>query len=363
MRTPTFAVVLDTRRALKDGTFPVKLRATYDRKQRYYPTAWTLTEADYGRVTGAKPRKPWKQTAADFHALEVKARAAADLLPAFTFESFERKLFNAYDGADALGTLERIAARFSEEGRAGTATGYRTAAKSLRTYAMSTAGRSRYRGLPFESVTADWLHSYERWMLDAGRSPTTVSMYTRCLRTAFNEAIAEGDVPAERYPFGKRKYQPPAGRSVKKALTVEEIGRIFRYEPRNEREARAVDLWKFSYLTGGINFKDICRLRWGNVEEDAVTFVRAKTERTHRTGPQSITAALTDEAREIIERWGVTPRLPDAYVFGLLTPDLTAEAELARTRDIIKQTNSHMKRVAAACGIAKNVTTYSARHS
>ncbi|MGB3617562.1 MAG: Arm DNA-binding domain-containing protein, partial [Catalinimonas sp.] len=81
MKKPTFAVILDTRRALKDGTYPVKLRATYDRKQRYYPTAWTLTVADYGRVTGARPRKPWKDLAADFAALEVKARAAADLLP------------------------------------------------------------------------------------------------------------------------------------------------------------------------------------------------------------------------------------------------------------------------------------------
>jgi site-specific recombinase XerD len=71
----------------------------------------------------------------------------------------------------------------------------------------------------------------------------------------------------------------------------------------------------------------------------------------------------TPEIDEIINRWGNKPAYSDAYVFPLLEPALTAEKERAKIQHATKTINKYIKRVAAAVGIEKNVSTYTARHS
>ena len=44
------ATILDTRRIKKDGTYPIKLRITFDRKQQYYPTPYDLTAPEFEKV-------------------------------------------------------------------------------------------------------------------------------------------------------------------------------------------------------------------------------------------------------------------------------------------------------------------------
>jgi integrase/recombinase XerD len=48
-------------------------------------------------------------------------------------------------------------------------------------------------------------------MLAQDYSKTTVGIYVRQLRTLFNEAIELCIIKREKYPFGRRKYQPPTG--------------------------------------------------------------------------------------------------------------------------------------------------------
>jgi hypothetical protein len=49
-------------------------------------------------------------------------------------------------------------------------------------------------------------------MLAQDYSKTTIGIYTRQLRTLFNEAIEQGLLKKEKhYPFGRRKYVPPTG--------------------------------------------------------------------------------------------------------------------------------------------------------
>ncbi len=196
-----------------------------------------------------------------------------------------------------------------------------------------------------------------------GKSLTSVGIYLRALRSICNQAIEEGALKKEDYPFGKRRYQIPAGRNVKKALTLADIQKIFAYEPTTESEGKARDLWLFSYLANGINMKDICRLRYRDIDGDRLTFIRSKTERTSRKNLKPVVVLLSDEAKEIIVRWGIKPKQTDAFVFGLLTDGLTSDREYRTIKQVTKQVNIYIKRIAKAVGIEANVTTYSARHS
>ena len=77
----------------------------------------------------------------------------------------------------------------------------------------------------------EFLKEYERYLLDQGKFISTVGIYLRPLRPIVNEAIAEGFISKEFYPFGKRRYQIPASRNVKKALSLQEMGKIYHYQP------------------------------------------------------------------------------------------------------------------------------------
>ena len=117
-------------------------------------------------------------------------------------------------------------------------------------------------------------------MLGNGNSITTAGIYLRSLRTLFNIAIAEGLLTKEYYPFGKRNYEIPTSNNVKKALTLKDIGTIYKHklEPGSPAE-RARDYWIFMYLCNGINVKDLCLLKYDNIKGDVLEFERAKTIR------------------------------------------------------------------------------------
>jgi site-specific recombinase XerD len=356
MKTALTSIMLDTRRALKDGSYPVKLRVTFERQRKYYATRYSLSEEDFSKAQSEKPKGKFKELQIGFQTIEQKALSIIDKLHPFSFEAFDKKYLNTSSKEDVLSAFESQINKLLREGRAGTASSYECAEKSIAAYAKK-------KKLPFSSVTPDFLKDYEHWMLSNGKSLTTVGIYLRTLRALYNDAIASGDASQDQYPFGKRKYLIPAGRNIKKALELSEIEKIFFYEPKHQGEARARDLWLFSYLCNGINVKDITRLKFRNLDKERISFIRAKTERTSRQNLKAVTVVRTPEIDEIIERWGNKTISPDNYVFSLLEEGMTPEKELARVRSVTKEVNKYIKRIASVVGIEKNISTYSARHS
>ncbi|MBJ6119022.1 site-specific integrase [Pontibacter sp. BT310] len=374
------SIFLDTRRPLKDGTYPVKLRLTYHRIRKYFPTPYSFSEDDFDKMLSQKPGKLLKDPKLDLQALELRANEIINQLPHFTMGEFEKRLLSHSIKNEVFSAYDDAIARLNREGRVGTAASYESARTSLWYFSHGKAFTARkgnskkdiatqkeamksYTPLPFTSITPQFLKDYERWMKESGRSITTTGMYLRTLRALFNDAIASGDVNAELYPFGKRKFQIPSGINIKKALTLADIKKIFTYTPASESEARYRDLWIFSYLCNGINIKDIARLKYSQLSDTSISFIRSKTERTTRQQLKSITAALTPQVLEIIERWGNKPIIPDTYVFPILTTGLTPEQELGKVRQATKMINTYIQRIATAVGISKHVTTYTARHS
>ena len=88
--------------------------------------------------------------------------------------------------------------------------------------------------LTFDEITGKFLNDYEKWMINSGNSSTTVGIYLRSLRTIFNQAIDKGIINKDIYPFKKKIFQIAAGRNIKKALNLQEVEMIFKYETIDE---------------------------------------------------------------------------------------------------------------------------------
>jgi integrase len=194
--------------------------------------------------------------------------------------------------------------------------------------------------------------------LKNNKSISTVGIYLRPLRAIINEAIEEGKISRENhYPFGKRKYQIPASRNIKKALTKEEIKLIMSYNTSEGTwQQKAKDFFILSYLCNGINMKDIVLLKNKNIDGDFIKSTRAKTKYTNRIGSRQISVYISREAKRIIERWRTKDLTGDAYLFPILENPATPEKELKTVKQFTKMVNFYLREIASMVGITKPVT-------
>lgn len=365
------SLYLDTRRAKANGRYPVKLRVytPSPRKQKMYPTVFELTDKEFASVwETTKPRKEHKELRRQMQAVEEKATQVAEGIKPFSFEQFERQLYRkAGDGVRLQYLYAETIERLMAHKQIGTGETYQLSERSIREFVEATH-RAKYSDLTLYDITPAWLHEYEYYMTEPkgdkkGKSLTTVSIYLRALRAIFNKAIDEGEIEKQYYPFGKRKYQLPASTNVKKALTKEQLGKLFQAEPETPEQERAKDFWFFSYACNGINFKDVALLRYRDISGDSIEFIRAKTRKTSKTNMKAVTAYLNDYALSIIEKYGNPEKEPDNLVFDIITDGLHPQEQHIRIKNFTRAVNQGLKRLCKANGLPENISTYWARHS
>jgi len=353
--TANTAIFIDKYHPKANGLCAVSIRVTHDRKKKYYPTPISVTVSDFEKLMGEKPRNGFKEIALKLQSYEKRAADIIKDLPLFTWIAFEKYYLTNRSAKDTLyDAFTAFAKKLRENEQIGTAVAYECSQNSLNKFAPAAK---------FADVTPDFLHSYEKWMLTNGNSVTTISIYLRCLRSLFNDAISDGLLSKELYPFGKKKYEVPTASNIKKALTLKDIAAIYYHKPVPGTTAdMAKDYWIFMYLCNGMNMKDMCLLKYENIKGDILEFERAKTARTKRN-VEAIRVALVEDADNIIKKWGNPRKDGNTYIFPILEKGVSAERERQLIQQITHLVNDHMKDIATSLKIQNDVTTYAARHS
>lgn len=363
-KKPTVLVVLETR-PNKDNLFAVALKVTFDRtKQLYrlkYPNGYGfkqpgatiyLSKDEFADCSNKTKKRELKELQRYFEELKTEVYGVIDSMPFFTFEQFQNKYFHKSDKSDLFFVLKERSKELRAEGRVSTAVTFECTLNSLKKYHTKDT-------LKFELVTPQFLKEYESHMLKAGKSYSSIGIYLRNVRTMFNNSEIHGLL----YPFGESKglYRIPTGQNIKKALDIEQIFMIVNYEPLEYWETLSRDLWVFSYLSNGMNIKDIARLKYSNINSDVIRFVRAKTQRSKKN-QKFIEIPITERIGRILDLHGSKGGYND-YIFNILTKDMNPEQEYRAVQQMTANVNHNMKRIAAKLGIESNVTSYTARHS
>jgi hypothetical protein len=94
------SIYLDTRRLLKSGKYPIRLRVftSAPRIQRLYPTPYSFTQKEFDSIwLASKPRAEHKDARILLSALEAKAEAQAKKITPFNFEHFEKQFSRKTD--------------------------------------------------------------------------------------------------------------------------------------------------------------------------------------------------------------------------------------------------------------------------
>ncbi|WP_438712829.1 tyrosine-type recombinase/integrase [Aquimarina muelleri] len=250
---------------------------------------------------------------------------------------------------------------YKKYNRISTADSYKCSENSIKKFVEST--NKNYESLILLDVNKEWLNDFELYMLENKRSLTTVGIYLRPLRAIFNKAIEEGEIEKETYPFGKRRYQIPTSKKVKKALTNEQMKKLFQATPKNKEQQKAKDFWFLSYNCNGMNIKDIAQLKYRDISNDKIVFYRAKTLFTSKTALKPITVYVNDFIKQIINTYGTPEKSPENYVFGILNGECTHEEQRVKIKNFTRLINQHLKKLCKANSLPEEISTYWARHS
>lgn len=359
-KKPTISLFLDQRRALDSGTYPIKITVYFEGDKRRYNTGISITVDDFNKMNSERLRDDnLKKTKRKLQVLVENCETFIESQSEFSFISFADYFLGKNDKETRIETKTRakLETLFDEyinmlnkEGRIGTSEMYVTVRNSLLKLKSN---------LSIEDVTTEFLKSYEQFLQGKNSSPSTIGIYMRHLRAIINYSIKEKILPANNYPF--KGFKIPSSRNIKKALNFDDLKILLNYNPENPKEEKALDFWMFSYLCNGMNMKDICQLKWENIDGDFLFYFRAKTINTKKNDLRPIKVFIPEQAKEILNRQG--NKLSKAYVFTVLNETLTPKQIDSRIHSFIKQVNEGMELIRQNLGIEMALNSYSARHS
>ena len=136
----------------------------------------------------------------------------------------------------------------------------------------------------------------------------SIGIRFRTLRTLYNRAVTTNLVKAECYPFKQFKVSKLREATVKRSISKVDIERVVNYPTNDEYVRLSIDLFYFSYLTGGINFVDMAYLTRNNIIDNRLIYNRKKTKKLIRL-------PIQERAFNIIEYY----KSDSPYIFPILS--------------------------------------------
>lgn len=117
-------------------------------------------------------------------------------------------------------------------------------------------------GFDFKDITYTFLRDFEVHLKEKGNSVNTIAKHLRQLRTLVSEAINQGYIPSDAYPFRKFKIKQEKGR--KEFLTLNELRRLENLLVSDKRLRHVLDAFLFCCYTG-LRYSDFCQLTPENI--------------------------------------------------------------------------------------------------
>ena len=195
-------------------------------------------------------------------------------------------------------------------------------------------------GLDFKDITYTFLKDFEVHLKEKGNSVNTVAKHMRQLRTLVNEAINQGYIPSDAYPFRKYKIKQEKGR--KEFLTPDELKRLENLDV-DKKLRHVLDAFLFCCYTG-LRFSDFCQLSPAN-------FIKVNGKRwlhftSIKTGVElrlPLHLLFEGKALAVLERYDIVTD------FAKIGPNSEA--------------NKYLAQLATLARIRKHITYHTARHT
>ncbi len=365
----TTKVVLRKKRN-KDGTYPLALRITKNRKSSFIHLGYHLNENDWDataqRVRKSHPNSTRlnnfilkKTSQASDTSLEVETNKpeASPRLIKQKIKPTSGTMFFAQ--ADLY--LERLKA-------AGNYNRYIPDQSRIKQFKAFLNGGD----ISFPEITTGLLERFKSHLKSRpkirpdkdknkkGLSERSIMNNLIVIRDVFSQAIKEGVTEAKYYPFGKEKVSIKLPESTKIGIGEKDVESLELVKLDKEPHNRARNLWLVSYYFAGMRISDVLRLRWSDFHDLRLHYTMGKNSK-----PGSLKAP--EKALNILAQYEDLRAKADDLIFPDLRvlPDLSDEFEVKRK--IANAVNRYDKilrlEVAPKAKIYAKLTMHISRHT
>ena len=195
-------------------------------------------------------------------------------------------------------------------------------------------------GLDFKDITYTFLKEFEVHLKEKGNSVNTIAKHLRQLRTLVNEAINQGYIPSDAYPFRKYKIKQEKGR--KEFLTPDELKRLENLDV-DKKLRHVLDAFLFCCYTG-LRYSDFCQLTPENIiRVNGKRWLYFKSVKTDVEIRLPLHLLFEGKALAVLERYDIVTD------FAKIGPNSEA--------------NKHLAQLSALARIRKHITYHTARHT
>jgi integrase/recombinase XerD len=354
----TYKILLDTRRAKSDGTYPVMVRIIYDRKNSTFNTGVFITENYWvGEKSMVNPKHP-NATLLNGKITEqyLKVQKAVIGLESendFSFDNLKERLINQQPKSVTTKSIgfKTFADQLVEDmltvNQTGNAIVYRTSINRLMAYVVNPK-------LRFGDIDYSLLEGFKRHLLKDGVKQNTISNYFRTLRAIYNKAIKAKVIDRSKYPF--LDITVKTERTAKRAININDLKAISTVQLAiKSRKWHAQNYFLLSYALIGASFTDLAYLTPTNIKKGRLTYKRRKTGKE-----------LSIKLHPYIERLlSYYSGSNNKYLLPVLEPGITEGSMRAKVliAQWIKTTNKWLGKIVEDCELDCEVTTYVARHT
>ncbi len=346
MKAATVKLILRKDKVKKDGTAPIYIRVTANRKSNYVATGISIEP------------KHWNER-------KQQVRASHDIAPALNARLTE--LYMQVQ-QEALDTPSANAVKTSLKSGGGSFSAYfkkyiddleANQFWEWKKYRVTLKKLTGCLGneINWKDLDRDALLKFEQCLREKhNNGPNTIRKELQRTRRVIRRAIKDGVVKPDADPF--HVYDSPQGRPpARRKLSMEEIKKLEALELENGSSlAVARDAFLLAFYGGGIRFGDVCRLRTEHVKQNRLEY------RMMKTG-SLVSIPLPEPALKIVRRY----KKQDAnYILAFLDEGIELDGVKLRRRISSRNVvvNRDLKKLANMADIeSKGLSFHVARHS
>lgn len=341
----------------KDGTSPLAIRITKDRKTSYIYTDYSIHEKDW-EAEHERVKKSHRNSARLNNFLVTKKAEISNqaleletVKPHVTAKAVKKKAKPNYNGS-FFKQADLYLERLKKDKKYNRLQADQPRVKYIKEYLKED--------LAFSDFTEALIKRFKAWVKSTrGVSERTAANYLALIRDIFSQAMAEKVCDPKYYPFGKGKISIQFPESKKIGANFEDVIAIENIDLSNEpKENHARNIWLFSFYFAGMRVSDVFRLRWSDFQNERLFYIMGKNDKV-------VSLKIPEKASRILKHYEASKDDTD-LVFPELKglDDLSDEyAVQVRVKTKLGPINKLLKEVAKKANVHKVISMHISRHT
>ena len=368
----------------QNGTSPLALRITKDRKTSFIHLGYHILEKDWDATT-QRVRKSHSNAARLNNILMKKLADASNVVleidaqeKELSSNALKRKIKPSSDSM--FFQADTYLLQLKKAGNFNVWQSRRSLIRIFKEFVLGTdailddlplKSRSRKRisrqrilpgsDVPFRQIDVSLINRFKVYLkADRVISDMSIMNYMAMIQKVFLQAIADGVVEEKFLPFGKDKIRIKRPESQKIGLLREDVEKLETVELLHPSHQQVRDLWLISFYFAGMRVSDVLQLRWSDFRGGRLYYVMDKNSK-----PGSL--KIPEKAERILERYAPLKAHAGDFVFSYLKGLQKLDDGFTlkrRIQFIVSNCDMLLKmRVAPKAGIEGKLTMHIARHT